>query len=42
MVKAGKINTKDLITHEFALDDITEAYEMQLKRNESVKVLVKP
>jgi len=42
LVKAGKVNTKDLITHEFSMDDINEAFETQLTRDKSIKVLVKP
>ncbi len=41
-VAAGRVNTRDLITHEFPMDDINEAFEMQLTRDESIKVLVKP
>ena len=42
LLRAGKVNTKSLITHEFPLDKINEAFETQLKREEAVKVLVKP
>lgn len=42
LMRAGKINTEPLITHEFPLASINEAFEMQLTRDESVKVLVKP
>lgn len=42
LIQAGKVNTEPLITHEFSLDKINEAFETQLKRDESVKVLVKP
>jgi len=41
-VRTGKVNTKPLITHEFPMDDINEAFETQLKRDEAIKVLVKP
>lgn len=41
-VETGKTANKDLISHEFAMDDINEAFEMQLARDESLKVLVKP
>jgi len=42
LVVAGKINNKDLISHAFSIDEINEAFEMQLRRDESLKVLVKP
>lgn len=42
LVSSGKINTKDLISHEFKLDDAKEAFDMQLNAEESVKVLLKP
>ena len=42
MVRTGKVNTKDLITHEYPLAHIEEAFETQLKADESIKVLVKP
>lgn len=42
LMVAGKVDTESLITHEFPLDDINEAFETQLRRSESVKVLVKP
>ena len=41
LVVAGKINNKDLISHAFSIDEINEAFEMQLRRDESLKVLVK-
>jgi len=40
-VRTGKVNTKPLITHEFPLDKINEAFEQGLKRDEAIKVLVK-
>ncbi len=42
LMRAGKINTKPLITHEFPLDKITEAFEMQARPEEAVKVVIKP
>jgi len=42
LMRAGKINTKPLITHEFPLDKINEAFETASKINEAVKVIVKP
>ena len=41
-VCSGKLNAKDLITHEFSLDDIKQAFEMQLNAKEAIKVVVKP
>ena len=38
----GKIQAEPLITHEFSLDEITQAFEMQANADESVKVVVKP
>jgi threonine dehydrogenase-like Zn-dependent dehydrogenase len=38
----GKLNTKALITHEFRLDEIKQAFEMQLNTEEAIKVVVKP
>jgi 2-desacetyl-2-hydroxyethyl bacteriochlorophyllide A dehydrogenase len=42
LVSKGKINTKDLISHEFKLDDVKQAFEMQLNAAESIKVIIKP
>jgi threonine dehydrogenase-like Zn-dependent dehydrogenase len=42
LMQEGKFTTEDLITHEFSMDDINEAFEMQLTRDKSIKVLVKP
>lgn len=42
LVSSGKINTKDLISHKFKLDDVKQAFEMQLNAAESVKVVVIP
>lgn len=42
LVSNGKINTKDLISHEFKLDNVKEAFEMVLNAEESVKVILKP
>jgi len=41
-LQAGQVNTKPLITHEFTLDKAREAFEIQLKVDETVKVLIKP
>ena len=42
MVSSGKVNTKKLITHQFPLDRIQEAFNVQLDAEKSIKVLVKP
>jgi 2-desacetyl-2-hydroxyethyl bacteriochlorophyllide A dehydrogenase len=41
-LQTGKIDTKPLISHEFSLDEAPEAFETQLKADESVKVVIKP
>lgn len=38
----GKVNTEPLVTHVFPLDEIAEAFETGLKRDEAIKVMVKP
>jgi 2-desacetyl-2-hydroxyethyl bacteriochlorophyllide A dehydrogenase len=42
LVKTGQVKAKELITHEFLLDDIKDAFETQLDANSAIKVLVKP
>jgi len=42
LMQAGKVKTKDLITHVFSLDDVKDAFEMQLNSDDAIKVLVKP
>jgi len=42
MVNSGKVNTKKLITHEFPLDSIQEAFKVQLDAEKAIKVIVKP
>jgi threonine 3-dehydrogenase len=41
-IRTGKVNTKPLITHEFPLEKINEAFETQLELDKSIKVIVKP
>ena len=41
-MRDGTIRTDELITHQYPLADINEAFEMQLTRNESIKVIVHP
>jgi len=42
MMCAGEIKTESLISHSFPLEEINEAFRIGLKRDESIKVLVKP
>jgi len=42
LMRAGKVDRKRLISHEFPLDRAKEAYETQLKTDEAIKVLIKP
>jgi len=42
LMRTGKIKTETLTTHEFPLDGISEAFEMQARPDEAVKVVIKP
>lgn len=42
LIRAGKVERKPLISHEFTLDRAKEAFETQLRVGESIKVLFKP
>jgi threonine dehydrogenase-like Zn-dependent dehydrogenase len=42
LIRSGKVDRRPLITHEFPLDRVQEAFETQLNYEEAVKVLVKP
>ena len=42
LMRAGRATTEQCITHTFPLDRIDEAFQTVLKREESLKVLVKP
>jgi threonine dehydrogenase-like Zn-dependent dehydrogenase len=42
LIASGKVKVKPLISHEFPLDEIMPAFEVQTKPSESVKVMVKP
>lgn len=42
LLAQGKVNVRPLISHEFSLDNIMEAFEMQTKPDQSVKVIIKP
>lgn len=39
-ISAGKIQPSALVTHRFPLDDIANAFQQQLKANDSVKVMI--
>jgi threonine dehydrogenase-like Zn-dependent dehydrogenase len=42
LICSGKIDRKVLITHEFTLNSIKEAYDTQATTDKAVKVMVKP
>ena len=42
LIRSGKVDRKPLITHEFPLDRVQEAFETQLRYDEAIKVLIKP
>jgi len=42
LMKTGKINSLPLITHEFPLDKIQEAFKTQMNPDETIKVIIKP
>ena len=42
LVQTGQVKTRDLITQEFPLEAAKEAFEMQAKSDEAIKVLIKP
>ena len=42
LMREGKVLTESLVTHRFPLADINAAFAQQLKRGESVKVMVNP
>jgi threonine dehydrogenase-like Zn-dependent dehydrogenase len=42
LISSGKIDRKPLITHRFALEDASQAYETQMQANEAVKVVLTP
>ena len=42
LLDSGRVDTKPLITHEFPLAEIREAFETQATAQDAVKVLVKP
>ena len=42
LIASGKVKVKPLVSHEYSVDDIMPAFEMQTNPAESVKVMVKP
>jgi 2-desacetyl-2-hydroxyethyl bacteriochlorophyllide A dehydrogenase len=42
LISSGKVDRKPLITHEFPLEDASEAYETQLNAAEAIKVILTP
>lgn len=40
MMKAGRIDVKPLITHEYAIDDAVEAFEMASDRSQAIKTQI--
>ncbi|MFC2021279.1 zinc-binding dehydrogenase [Chloroflexota bacterium] len=42
LLQNGKVNTKSLITHQFPLDSVKEAFDTQIEVEDAIKVLVRP
>jgi threonine dehydrogenase-like Zn-dependent dehydrogenase len=42
LLASGKVNAKPLISHQFPLDSILEAFEIQTNPEQSIKVIIKP
>ena len=42
LLASGKVNAKPLISHQFPLDKIMEAFEVQTNPEQSIKVIIKP
>lgn len=42
LLESGKVDTRPLITHQFPLDKVKEAFDTQVDSDDAVKVLVKP
>ena len=42
LIEENKLATKDLITHRFNLEEIQQAFDIQLNRNSSIKVMIIP
>jgi threonine dehydrogenase-like Zn-dependent dehydrogenase len=42
LIQSGRVDRKVLISHRFPLDQAPEAFEMQLRVDNAIKVMVKP
>lgn len=42
LISEGKVRTRPFITHAFPLEEINEAFRIQMDPNESIKVLIRP
>ncbi|MGB8708106.1 MAG: alcohol dehydrogenase catalytic domain-containing protein [Dehalococcoidia bacterium] len=42
LLASGKVNAKPLISHQFPLDNIMEAFEVQINPEQSIKVIINP
>ena len=42
LISSGKVDAKALISHTFPLDKIMDAFEVQTKPDQSIKVIIKP
>jgi len=42
LLASGKVNAKPLISHQFPLDSIMEAFEVQTNPEQSIKVIINP
>jgi len=42
LMRAGKVKTKPYITHTFPLDRAPEAFQVQFRSQEAIKVMIKP
>ncbi len=42
LMQAGKVNAKPYITHAFSLDNAAEAFQVQLRSPEAIKVMITP
>jgi 2-desacetyl-2-hydroxyethyl bacteriochlorophyllide A dehydrogenase len=42
LLRGGKVNTKNIVTHIFSLDDAAKAFQTQLHDAKAIKVMIKP
>ncbi|MFO8010234.1 MAG: alcohol dehydrogenase catalytic domain-containing protein [Dehalococcoidia bacterium] len=42
LTRSGKINTAEMITHTFSLEEVKNAFETQLNASDAIKVIIKP